>query len=69
MGYIFGFLIVALIVYLIFFRILWAITKPLFMYVYNGIVNLLKNIGLKEDAAKAVISLLAIIAIALILIK
>ena len=66
MGYIFGFLIITLLVYLIFFRILWTITKPLFMYIYDSLVNVFRNLGLKEDAAKAIISLIALIVIAII---
>ncbi len=66
MGYIFGFLIIMLLVYLIFFRILWAITKPLFMYIYDSLVNAFRKLGLKEDAAKAIISLIALIVIAII---
>ena len=66
MGVLFSFLIIALLVYLIFFRILWAITKPLFMYIYDSLVNAFRSLGLKEDAAKAIISLIALIVIAMI---
>ena len=63
MGYVLGVILVILAIYLIFFRICWAITKPIFIFIYDGIINLLTRAGMSVNAARALISLILIILI------
>ena len=63
MGYVFGVILVILAIYLIFFRICWAITKPIFVFFYEGLINILTMTGMSRNAARALISLIAIILI------
>lgn len=63
MGYVLGVILVILAIYLIFFRILWAICKPIFIFLYEGIINILTKTGMSVNAARALISLIFIILI------
>lgn len=48
------------------FRLAWAISKPIFVYLYEKIVNTLMQQGMSEQAAKALISAIAILLIVII---
>ena len=63
MGYIVGAILVVLAIYLIFFRICWAITKPIFVFIYEKIIEIFTRTGMSVSAAKALISLIIIILI------
>ena len=63
MGYVLGVILVILAIYLLFFRICWAITKPIFIFIYDWIINLLMKTGISVSAARALISLIVIILI------
>jgi len=63
MGYVVGVILAILAIYLMLFRICWAIIKPIFIFLYEGIINLLTNTGMSVNAAKALISLIIIILI------
>lgn len=52
---------------LAFWRFIWAISKPIFVYLYQSIVNALRGTGMTEQAAKAIVSGIAILLILLIL--
>jgi hypothetical protein len=56
-----------LAIYLVFWRLIWAISKPIFVYLYQSIVNALRGTGMTEQAAKAIVSGVAILLILLIL--
>ena len=45
----------------------WAISKPIFLYLYQRIVNALRGTGMTEQAAKAIVSGIAILLILIIL--
>lgn len=50
-------------------RCVWAILRPIFAFVYRLLIDMLREgIGLAEDAAKALISLVIIIVIVIIVI-
>lgn len=51
-----------------FFRIIWAILRPIFEYLYQSIVKGLRTTGMSEQAAKALVSLVSIMLIILIII-
>ena len=51
----------------VFWRIIWAIFKPIFIFVYESIVNALMSTGITEQAAKAIVSVVAILIILWIL--
>ena len=50
-----------------FWRFIWFISKPIFVYLYQSIVNALRGTGITEQAAKAIVSVIAIVVILLIL--
>ena len=50
-----------------FFRFAWAISKPIFVYIYERMVNAIMQQGISEQAAKALISAIAILLIVLII--
>lgn len=52
---------------LAFWRFIWAISKPIFVFIYQSIVNALRGTGMTEQAAKAIVSGIAIVLILLIL--
>ena len=52
---------------LAFWRFIWAISKPIFVFLYQSIVNALRGTGMTEQAAKAKVSGIAIVLILLIL--
>ena len=52
---------------LAFWRFIWAISKPIFVFLYQSIVNALRGTGMTEQAAKAIVSGIAIVLILLIL--
>lgn len=52
---------------LAFWRFIWAISKPIFVFIYQSIVNALRGTGMTEQAAKAIVSGIAIALILLIL--
>jgi len=52
---------------LAFWRFIWAISKPIFVYLYQSIVNALRGTGMTEQAAKAIVSGVAILLVLLIL--
>lgn len=52
---------------LAFWRFIWAISKPIFVYLYQRIINALRGTGMTEQAAKAVVSGVIILIILLIL--
>ncbi len=37
-------------------RFIWAISKPIFVYIYQKIINTLRGTGMTEQAAQAIIS-------------
>lgn len=49
-----------------FFRFAWAISKPIFVYLYERMVNAIMQQGMSEQAAKALISAIAILLIVII---
>ena len=54
-------------IFLAFWRIIWAISKPIFVYLYQRIINALRETGMTEQAAKAIVSGVIILIIFLIL--
>lgn len=52
---------------LAFWRFIWAISKPIFVFLYQSIVNALRGTGMTEQAAKAIVSGIALLLILLIL--
>ncbi len=52
----------------VFWRIICAILKPIFVFVYESIVNTLMSAGMSEQAAKAVVSSVVVILIILLII-
>ena len=59
-----GVILVILLIYLMFFRFLWAISKPIFIFLYDGIIGFLtRTTGMSVNAARALISLVFIILI------
>lgn len=53
--------------FLAFWRLIWAISKPIFVFIYQSIVNALRGTGMTEQAAKAIVSGIALVIILLIL--
>lgn len=51
-----------------FWRFIWAVSKPILVFIYQSIVNALRGTGITEQAAKAIISAIAILLILLVLI-
>lgn len=51
-----------------FWRIIWAILRPIFVYVHQSILNALRSTGMSEEAARAIISVVIVIIIILIII-
>ncbi len=52
---------------LAFWRFIWAISKPIFVFLYQSIVNALRGTGMTEQATKAIVSGIALLLILLIL--
>ena len=59
-------LIIGIICYAI-YRLGWAVIKPIFVFVYESMVELLMSLGMSERAAKALISLIVIIFILIVI--
>lgn len=55
--------IIFFVIAFIFFSFLGAIVKPIIEFIYYSIIDLLMSLGLSYFAARAVVSLLIIIAI------
>ena len=53
-------IVIVLLICVIFYRFCWAICKPIFIFIYDGIVNGLMQTGMSKQAAKALISLIVI---------
>lgn len=52
---------------LAFWRFIWAISRPIFVYLYQSIINTLRGTGMTEQAAKAIVSGIVLFIILLIL--
>lgn len=50
-----------------FWRIIWAILRPIFVYVHQSIINALRSTGMSEGAARTIISVVIVIIIILII--
>ncbi len=54
-------------IYLAFWRFIWGISKPIFVYLYQRVINALRGTGMTEQAAKAIVSGIVLLIILLIL--
>ena len=54
-------------IYLAFWRFIWEISKPIFVYLYQRAINTLRGTGMTEQAAKAIVSGVVLLIILLIL--
>ena len=52
---------------LAFWRFIWGISKPIFVYLYQRVINALRGTGMTEQAAKAIVSGVVLLIILLIL--
>lgn len=62
-------ILIVLAIFLAFCRIIGAILKPIFIYLYQKIINSLRGMGMTEQAAKAIVSGVVIFLILLILLS
>lgn len=60
-------ILIVLFVCWIFFRIFWNISKPIFSYLYQSIINRIRSLGITEEAAKAIFSGVIILLIIILL--
>ncbi len=67
MGVVFITIFIIFAICIAFWRFIWFVSKPIFVYLYQSIVNALRGTGMTEQAAKAIISGIAIVVILLIL--
>lgn len=52
------------------FKLFWAILKPIFIFIYEGMVSLLNSsTGMSKQAARALISLIVIIIIIIMILS
>lgn len=52
-----------------FCRLFWAISKPLFIFLYHNVINAFMERGMSEEAAKAAVSGIAILIIIVLIIQ
>lgn len=60
-------ILMSLFIVWIFFRIFWNISKPIFSYLYQSIINRIRSFGITEEAAKAIFSGIIIFLIIILL--
>ena len=60
-------ILIIFVIFLVLWRLIWAISQPIFAFIYQSIVNALRSTGMTEQAAKAIISGITLLIILLIL--
>ena len=58
---------IAMLIIFIFWKVCWAIVEPIFTWIYESLINVFKSFGMSYLAARAMISIIVIIAVLILI--